>query len=323
MNINDIVLLSGIVLALTCAGFFSGTEMAFVSLKKLLLRKKPARDEHDLRRIQKIMRTPARFISMVLIGTNLALIAASSLTTMFTRDLLPERSAIFIEFLVLAVLTPIIVFFCEVIPKNIGVLYSESVCRRANIPVLFLLALLRPIIAFVGGMSQGLLWLMRNQRRHKKVFVTRQELRAILDESVHKGIFSTREKQLIDTIFDFEHRTVKDKMRAINTVKKIDVNDPLTRVKALASTSTRTRFLVNDKKTGAILGYVNIFDVLFEGHEGGSVKDFLRTPVFLPEMTNLRDAFENLRNRREWILFAVGAQDKVTGILALNDILNF
>jgi putative hemolysin len=189
--------------------------------------------------------------------------------------------------------------------------------------VLLLITVLRPIISLVDGMSSACLWLLRHQRHHKKVFVTRQELRAILDESVHKGIFSTKEKQLIDTVFDFEHKTVKDKMRAIAAVKKIDINDPLARVKALAATSTRTRFLVDDKKTGAILGYVNIFDILFEGQAGGTVKDFLRTPVFLPEMTTLREAFETLRDRREWILFAVGAQDKVTGILALNDILNF
>ncbi len=323
MGSNSVAILFGIIVALMFSFFFSGIEMAFISLRKILLRKKATRSDHDLQRVQKIMRRPARFVSMVLIGNNIANVAASSLSTMLAWKLFPDLSAIAIEFLVLAILTPVIVFFCEVIPKNIGVLYAEKIAYRVNSIILFLMLMFRPLIMILGGISDAILWLMRSYRKHKKVFVTRQELRAIVDESVHKGVFSTREKQLIDTVFDFEHKTVRDKMRAISSVKKIDINDSFARVKMIASTSVRTRFLVHDKKTGEILGYVNVLEMLFEGQEGGAIKDFLRTPVFMPETIMLRDAFETLRQRREWLLFAVGPADKVSGILALNDILNF
>ena len=80
---SNAILIIGILVGLFSAAFFSGTEMAFVSLKKILLRKKSSREEHDLKRIQSIMRHPSRFISLVLIGTNISLVMASSWISTF------------------------------------------------------------------------------------------------------------------------------------------------------------------------------------------------------------------------------------------------
>ncbi|MBN1493796.1 MAG: DUF21 domain-containing protein [Candidatus Omnitrophica bacterium] len=320
---DNLMLITGIMCGLAFAAFFSGTEMAFVSLKKILLRKKPGRDEGDLVRIQQIMRRPARFISLVLIGTNIALVIASSLATILTKHLLPNRSILFIELLVIMILTPVIVFFCEVIPKNVGVLYAEYICKKVNVAILFFLRVFGPLITFFEFTSDGILRMVGGRPRHKKVFITRQELKGIFDESVLKGVISSREKQLIDTIFEFEYKTVKDRVRTLAKVKKVDVSDTLANVKALAADSTRVRFVVEDKQTGTILGFVHVFDILFEEDEGVSVKNFIRTPVFVKETTTLHEAFETLCERREWMLFALGENEEITGILTLKDILNF
>lgn len=309
----------GIVVALFLSAFFSGAEMAFVSLDKVFLRRKPTPSDHDVLRIKRIMRKPMLFINAVLIGNNIALVMASSLATILVSSIFPLQGEMFVQVLVVSVLTPIVVLCCEIVPKGFCALHAKKVCRMVNVPILILMYLCMPVIATLAFLAQFFMKPFKGAEA-KRSFITRQELRAVFAESMLAGAITNKEKQFIDTVLNFDHTLVRNKMTPVDHVAKVDVNDSLECLKALARETPRSRFFVEDKKTGDVLGFVNIFDVLFDDARQGTVSDYMRTPLFVKEDITLHEAFVKLQHAREWILFAVGQDDKITGLLTLKDI---
>ena len=109
-----ITILLAILVAFLFLGFFAGSEMAYLSCNKLKLRH--LADEGNIRAkiVMRFHQNPKRFLTTILVGTNLMHAAVTGLVTYFLKNEFQYDQ----EWVIVPVLSLGIVVFAETIPKD-------------------------------------------------------------------------------------------------------------------------------------------------------------------------------------------------------------
>jgi len=129
-----------IFLGLLFTAFFAGTETAFVSR---LYRKSSGLSEWWRQR-------PERLISTTLVGTNIAIVTATSIAT----EIAVENMGNFGEIYVTIGISIIALIFCETLPKSAGLRFSGKWTKAAS-PILWIFHIITfPVIAITTAFSR-------------------------------------------------------------------------------------------------------------------------------------------------------------------------
>ena len=103
-----------ILLTMLLGAFFSGSETAIVSCSKVKLHSRARHGSWRARLLEKLLSTPEYFFSIVLVGTNLAVISCTAVATGLAVRLFGDSGAL----VATVVMTPLLLIFEEVIPKS-------------------------------------------------------------------------------------------------------------------------------------------------------------------------------------------------------------
>src|SRR5579885_1869937 len=151
MTVQEWVELVVIVVCFIVAGFASGTETALTSVGRLRVRYLAEEGSRSARILQRLQRDPNRFLSTVLLINTVALIIASSATTLLTDELfhswgVPGQEVLYLALLVSLMLSVLLLLLAEVTPKTLAIRYAERVALAAAGPVDRLATFLSPIL---------------------------------------------------------------------------------------------------------------------------------------------------------------------------------
>src|SRR5256886_12871079 len=132
--------LFAIVFCFILAGMASGTETALTSVGRLRVRYLAEEGSRAARILQRLQRDPNRFLSTVLLVNTVALIVASSATTLLTDDLfhewgVPKEYVLWLALLVSLLLSVLLLLLAEVTPKPLDIRYADPVALMASGPV--------------------------------------------------------------------------------------------------------------------------------------------------------------------------------------------
>ena len=213
-------------------------------------------------------RSPERLLSTAMMGVTIAHITASSVATWALLPAVGGAAAL----LVTVALTPIMLVFGEVIPKAVA-------RERATGLILWLF----PVIETLGRLLTPLTWganalvgralaLFGRERTSTRQFVSREELKLLLQMEPEEADVTVSEAEMIDKIFDLGETAVREVMV------------PLVDVAALAETATRvdavrliqergfSRIPVFTDRVFNIVGVVTAMDLLRRGGEATDVR---------------------------------------------------
>jgi len=312
-------MMSLIISFLVCFGlvaYFSGAEMAFVSSNKLKLRelKDAGSDEADT--LLKLHQDPEYFLIAVLMGTNIAYVAATSILTYFLKSQFHLGE----EWLVLAIELPLMIIFAEMIPKDY--------CRMRSIPFLlshtFSLKILNQLFYYPSSLFLKLMDKLLPQEGKKKkqsIFVNEEEFRSLIEESARYGVVEPHEEKLIKTILDFERIQVHSVMVPVKDVLMTEIQSQVQDVKKLVRKKSGKIVLVYEELPSIIVGMVHVFDVLLSEKDREGLAPFLRSPVFIPETTSIEQAFLILQERRQSYAVVTDPQGEVVGLVPIENLL--
>jgi putative hemolysin len=295
--------------------FFSSSEMAFVSANPVKIRELSDKGNKKAQKTLQLLEQHQEFLAVILIGNNVVNIIATSIFTYF----LEMQLGIANEWVVTLVMAPILIVFCETIPKDYARLRSNSVIlnftgflsfflKIARIPVRWIL---RAIDMLLGSMSSS------EEAVEKSIFVSEKEFRLLIEESAQSGVLAHHEKQLIDTIMDFERIKIESIMVPFEKTEKVDITDSIGKVKQLARESGAKMVLVSEEIPTLVVGMIYIFDILFEPDEKSGFKKYLRSPIFLHKSTSIEKAFLTLQERRQSYAAVTDDDGEVIGVIAI------
>src|ERR1700680_5083633 len=150
----DVVSIVAIAICLLLSFFFSGSETALTASSRARMTALEDNSDGRARLVNRLMAQRERLIGAVLLGNNLANIAASSLATSI---LLFWFGDVGIAYSTVA-MTVIIVVFSEVLPKTIAINHPDRVSLLVARPIAAFVALLGPVTL---AMEAFVRWVLR------------------------------------------------------------------------------------------------------------------------------------------------------------------
>lgn len=191
-------------------GLLAAAETAIVSSRKGALRKASKSGASGAEKALLLSENPAKFLSLVqfwltLSGTIAGVLGGVRLAADLDERLVgwgvQEPWADIVAFVaVTLVLATVIFLFGELIPKRIAASNPEKVAARLAGLVSALSWLASPLLSFFGIISEKLARLVGAKPRLASDAVGEDEVRALVEQGLHAGVFLRAEKEMVDRV---------------------------------------------------------------------------------------------------------------------------
>jgi CBS domain containing-hemolysin-like protein len=296
--------------------FFSAAEMAFIAANRLRLRHLAEEGNTVAARYLESFRHPERSLSTAMMGVTIAHIIAASVATWALLGWLGHAAPI----VVTLVLTPIMLVFGEIIPKAVAREWATSLILRLYRPLIWASVLLGPFVSLAHAIVSAILRPFGAGRSNTRQFVSREELKALLQLEPGEVDVTSQEAEMIDKIFDLGDTTVREIM--VPLVEVVMLPHDATPSAAIARIRERgfSRLPIYEHRETNVVGVVAAMDLLRRGAEAGRVAELMRQPYFVPETKRIDDLLREMQRNRVPLAIVVDEYGGSTGIVSLEDV---
>ncbi len=304
-------------LCLVATMFFSAAEMAFIAANRPRLRHLAEQGSATAAAYLEAFRHPERVLSTAMMGVTVAHIVAASAATW---SLLPTLGGL-APVVVTLVLTPVMLVFGEIIPKAVARVWATSLILRLYRPLIWTSVVLMPFVAFANLVVGLTLRLYGVRQADTRAFVSREELKALLQMEPGEAEVTTQEAELIDNIFDLGDTTVREVM--VPLVEVAMLPDSASPQDAIALIQERgfSRLPIYRQRETNIVGIVAAMDLLSRGAEAATLDELKRPPYYVPETKRIDDLLREMQRSRAHMAVVVDEYGGSTGVVTLEDIL--
>lgn len=224
--------------------------------------------------------------------------------------------------LAFACLTFLHITLGEQIPKMIGIKHSMPIVLLVSYPMRGFYFLCAPFIWLLRLTSNTILKIIGVKKDEDEVH-TEEELRLILTESEEGGAIKPSENELIQNVFDFDDRIVKQIMVPQNRISAIDVEEGRDQVSKLVIEEGFSRLPVYLGDVDNIIGIVHSKDLLKALIENRyrSIKDIMRPAHFVPESMKINELLRDFQKHHIQMAIVTNEFGATAGLITMEDII--
>jgi Mg2+/Co2+ transporter CorB len=314
-----------IVLAsLVASAFFSGAETALTAASRARIYTLERSGNARAAIVNRLIAQRGRLIGAMLLGGQVVTIAASSLTTNVLVGLVGDRGVVYAT----AIMTVLVVVFCEVLPKTIAIAYPDRVSLVFAPLVAFFVAIFSPVVATIETFVRALLSLggLRIGER-ASMLSGHEELMGAVELLHREGGVARDERDMFGGLIELSELEVSDVMVHRTNMRAIDADlaPPELVREVLASPYTRMPLWRGDPDN--IIGVLHAKDLLRALAAAGgdasklNIDDIALEAWFVPDTTSVRDQLQAFLRRKTHFALVVDEYGVVQGLVTLEDIL--
>jgi Mg2+/Co2+ transporter CorB len=298
------------------SAFFSGSETAVVSCSRVKLKSKAKEGSLSARLLENLLASPKFLFSVVLVGTNLAIVFCTAEATAIAVRLFGNNGVV----IATIVMTPILLVFGEVIPKA-SFLYHSDRLSTFVAPILkafsyILWPLVMPVALLAGIPAK----IAGGSRETLDSISTREELIYLYSGNKGKGVVTQREQKIIDGVFHFGVVRAADLMLPIDEVISFPYTSPISEVVKAANKYPYSRYPLISPDSGKVVGIISLFDLL--GVESGEkLTSLMQKPFYALEDEFAEALFVRMKNESLHFAIVVDKEGRPKGILTLENII--
>ena len=247
--------------------FFSGTEMAVISLNDAKMHKMAEEGNKKAKRIVKFIDTPGNFLATIQVGVTLAgFLSSAFAANNFARQLAvtvdPAGQYAWMETLWTVVITVVLSYFSlvlgELVPKRIAQTYPEKWAFAVTGIVNFFSVFLRPFVVVLTASTNGILRLFKIDPNKNDKIVTEEEIRMMVDVGSESGNIEDNEKEMIENVFEFNDKEVAEIMTHRKKIVSLPIDAEYDEVMKIAREEKFTRIPVYRETIDDIEGILHI-----------------------------------------------------------------
>lgn len=306
-----------VIFCLLLEGFFSGSELALISVNRLKLKHLSESGSNAAKRVEELLDKPERLFGATSIGTNLAVVSSTAVITAYLIELFGERG----DFYAAIIMFPIILLFGEIIPKTIFQQKADSIVTVIIWPLQIALKIFYPVIELISRMTNYTLALSSSKEGLKKLFITREELRALSMPGKEQSELDSDDKKIIQKIFDFRDTTAGECMVPLINLIALEETASARHAIRRAQESAFSRMPVFKDRIYDITGILHTFDLLNLPEDEYGIKNIIRPVYYVPESKKVDDLLEELQKMGNHIAVVVDEYGAGIGIITIEDIL--
>ena len=294
-----IIILTGI------NAFFSGAEMAIVSINKNRLKVLVEEGNKKAILLENLLKEPSKFLSTIQVGITLAgFFASASAATGLAQYLslylkkmnIPygnQLSMIIITF----ILSYITLVFGELIPKRVALKSSEKMALSSIGVIVFISRMFSPFV----------------------------KIRSLVEVGREHGIINETEKEMIDNIIEFDEKIAREIMIPRTKVFLADKDMTINELFEKKELGKYSRIPVYEKEADNIVGILHTKDLMMEAYKKGfdniKIEDIIQEAYFVPETKNVNELFNELQIEKKHIAILIDEYGGFSGIVTLEDLI--
>jgi len=305
---------------LAFSAFFSSAESAFISLPKLRIRYLVETGLKGAERLARAAEKPERFLATVLLGNNLANVAAATLGTIMAVAVFgPVKGPIIATLGV----TTVILIFAEVIPKTLGVHHAQRLSLLYIKPLRVIELCLYPFVLALGHIGLGFTRIAAQPGG--KDLVSEGEIRSVINVGESEGVVEENEAKMLHKVFEFTDRPVSKIMIPRTEIAWVEQRTKLSDFLDIYARRPYSRFPVYKDNTDNVVGILSAKDVLLKLTDDGvdreaAINDFMRPAYFVPESKRLGELLTEMRNGAYHVVLVVDEFGGVAGMVSLGQL---
>lgn len=320
-------------LILTIANaFFAGAEMATVSVNKNKIKMLAENGNKNAQLLQELLKEPTKFLSTIQVAITLSgFLASASAATSFSAplDILMTKLGIpYGETIAIIIVTVVLSFFTlvfgELVPKRIALQKAEAISLFTIKPVLFISRLTSPFIKLLSFSTGLVLQVLGMKAENLEENISKEEIKSMVEAGQANGVFNETEKEMINSIFEFDDILASEIMIPRTDVYSIDIDASIGEYLDELLETKHSRIPVFEGDIDNIIGVLYIKDLILEarnkGFENVDIRSILRKPYLVPESKNIDTLFKEMQKSKKYIAILIDEYGGFSGIVTMEDL---
>jgi putative hemolysin len=309
-----------LVVLVLLAAFFSAAEAALVSVSRLRARAMAERRLRGSRQLQFIVDDKSRFLTSMLVGNTIALLAADSLATYLALSLGIPSGAIGSTILMSAVF----LLFGEILPKTAATGDSERWALRLAAPIRYVSYIVTPVARLFEIATNLFLRLFGIKHTHG-AYVTEEDIRALVNVGAEQNVIEEQERELIHSVMEFGDTIVREVMKPRPEMVAVSIEDSPRRILDVVIAEGYSKLPVYQESKDDIVGVIHDRELLVALANGtlahANVRALMRNAVHVPETKKIADLLREMQRDKFSLAIVVDEYGGTAGLVTMEDLL--
>lgn len=312
--------------------FFACAEMAMVSVNKNKVKRMAEEGRKSAKLVIKFLDEPTKFLSTIQVAITLAgFFSSASAASGLSRPLgqwlnsmkIPYGSQISLVSVTL-ILSYFTLVFGELVPKKVALQKPEAISMFCVKPIKLVSKIAYPFIKLLTFSTNIVTMPFGMKEGNTEEILSREELISLVNEGQAHGVLNKKEKEMINSIMEFDEKIAKEIMTPRINVFAIDIAEPKEEYLEELMNSRYTRIPVYEEDIDNVIGMLYIKDFFKEavkvGYEKVDIRSIMKKPYLVPESKIIKDLFRELQQSKKQIAVLIDEYGGFAGIVTMEDL---
>lgn len=309
---------------LLCSAFFSSSETVLFSLSRIQIHKFRASKSSAAKSVVACVRQPRSWLATILFGNELvnvcfSIIGASIVNYYFAYGVMVQA------LIAVALITPVILIFGEIIPKNIAIRISPQLAPIMIVPLRIFYDIVKPFRFVMAKIADFFVVILGGHPEKAQPMIVEEEFRRLIDLGRREGVIVEEEREMIHNVFEFTDKVVSDIMTPIGGIFALPVNLPYKRMLDEIKAVQFSRIPLFESGIDNMIGVLHVRD-LFGFHrkreQGGEqdIRSIVRDLLVVDSKKKIEELLNDFQQSRVHMA-VVKSGARVVGLVTMGDVL--
>ncbi|MHC1708770.1 MAG: gliding motility-associated protein GldE [Bacteroidales bacterium] len=304
---------------LVALAFINASEVAFFALKPSQLKEIRVNESNQDDLVAKLLQDPRKLLATILIAVNFLNVSIVIIFTFISNALINFSDYPVIGFVLqVLVLTLIILFFGEILPKVFASQRTIQVAIFMARPMSVLIRILTPLSSILTGSTQ----FVDKKLARKYTNISMSELEEAIDITTDANT-PEDEKKILKGIVNFGEIEVREIMKSRIFITAVEKSLNFYELLHTIKDSGYSRIPVYEENLDTVTGVLHIKDFLphLNKEESFDWHDLIRPAFFVPENKKINDLLEEFQSKKIHLAIVVDEYGGTSGIITLEDVI--
>lgn len=309
-----------LVVLVVLAAFFAAAEAALISISRLRARTIAERGVRGSLTLLRIVEDKNRFLTAVLVGNTIVLLVADSLATYLAIELQLPSAAVIST----VVTTVVMLTFGELLPKMAATANAERWALRLAWPMRWVATLLTPISRTLQLLAELLLRPF-GIRPGGQVYVTEEDIRAIVNVGAEQRVIEEEEREMIHSVIEFGDTIVREVMKPRPSMVAVSIDESPRRALDLVIAEGYSKLPVYQESKDDVVGVIHDRELLVSLANGSlahtSLQALMRPAIHVPETKKIAELLRMMQRDKYSLAIVVDEYGGTAGLVTMEDLL--
>ncbi|NVK04475.1 MAG: HlyC/CorC family transporter [Flavobacteriia bacterium] len=308
------------ILALIASAFFSGMEIAFLSANRLQIELESKKRRLPNVLLSYLVKHPARFISTMLVGNNLALVVFGKYFPEIINPVFGWTETGYVELFVQTIISTIIVLFlAEYLPKAIFSARSNESLKFFSLPVIIIYSAFYIVVIGITQLSKFLLErVFRAELETDQPVFSKVDIDHYIEENTNDDDDDVdHEIEIFRNALDFSDIKAREFMIPRTEILAVESGESIEELKVRFIETGYSKIIVYSEKIDNVIGYVHAYELFKKPKD---IRSILRPVSFIPETMTANDVLNLFTRDKRNMAIVLDEFGGTAGLITLEDV---